>query len=187
MRLFLAIDLPDDIIEKIKEIQKKIIHMNTDTNTTKPENLHITLKFLGEVEEHNVDEIEKTVSDVVRKFCRFRVSVEGLGYFGKQDYIRVVWIGTGEGRERLVKLMTALNRELNHIRREDYEPFPHITLARIKSGRNRESLLHEIERLKDVKLGEFDVKKIKLKQSVLTKNGPIYTDLKCFRLCEDMM
>ncbi len=147
-----------------------------------PENLHFTLKFLGEVPEQDVKGVEEKISSVVKGVKQFRLSLERFGYFGKPGYIRSLWIDVGEGKDELVKLIENMNQNLDHIRREVHRANPHLTIGRVKSGRNRDILLREIESLKDVKLGEMPVKFVKLKQSTLTKKGPIYSDLKVFEL-----
>lgn len=182
MRLFVAIDLPEAVKEKAAFVIGKLKELGIDVKFTESENIHFTLKFLGEVSEDRVKEIEGIISNALGRTKPFRVSVEGIGYFGKPEYIKTIWVDTGEGREELVKLARAMNEALNDIRQEYREPKPHLTLGRVKSGRNREALLDKIEELRHVKFGEMDVKLVKLKQSVLSREGPQYTDLRSFRL-----
>ena len=184
MRTFIAVDISPEIRQKAVEIIGQLEELGADVKFTEPENLHFTLKFLGEVSDDRVNEITDVVSAALAKnsFRQFRISVDGLGYFGNPGHIKTLWIDTGEGREDLVKLAGALNASLDHVRHEDREPKPHITIGRLKSGRNREALLKKIEELKHVKLGHMDVKLVKLKQSVLSRKGPHYTDLKVFEL-----
>jgi len=183
----MAIDLTDDIREKAAEIINKMKSLDIDVKFVEPKNLHITMKFLGDVSEDRVNGIEDAISGAVKALKDsgskpFKVSVEGLGYFGVPSHIKTLWVDTGEGHEELVKLVGAMNAALDHIRKDDRKPKPHITLGRVKSGRNREALLKMLEEMKHVKLGEMDVKLVKLKQSVLSKEGPHYSDLKSFEL-----
>jgi len=184
MRTFIAVDITPEIRQKAVEIAGQLMDLDIDMKFTDPENLHFTLKFLGEVSDDRVNEIADSISAALAEnnFKQFRVSVEGLGYFGNPNHIKTLWIDTGEGREELVKLASTLNASLDHVRHEEREPKPHLTIGRVKSGRNREALLKKIEELKHVKLGEMDVKLVKLKQSVLSSKGPTYTDLKVFEL-----
>jgi 2'-5' RNA ligase len=98
--------------------------------------------------------------------------------------MKVIWAGVNSGKDEFVKLAKSLDEKLSFIRREEHEPSPHLTIARVKSGRNVDRLSREVDSLRDVKIGEVRVKEIKLKQSVLTLQGPIYSDVKIFRLKE---
>lgn len=182
MRLFVAVELDENLRSKAEEIENQIRECGCDVKLVEPENLHFTLKFLSEVPEQRVKEIEEKISAIVKDVKKFKLSLESFGYFGKPNYIRTLWIDVREGKDELVKLIERMNQSLDNIRREVHGANPHLTIGRVKSGRNREALLETINSLKDVKLGEMDVKFVKLKQSVLTKKGPIYSDLKVFEL-----
>ena len=87
-----------------------------------------------------------------------------------------------EGKNETVKFMEDLNVKLEYIKREDFKPSPHLTVGRVKSAENADGLLNEIRKLQDVDIGEFFVKKIVLKKSVLSPEGPVYSDIKSFQL-----
>ncbi len=112
----------------------------------------------------------------------FRIGIGKIGYFGSPGHVKTLWIDVNEGREELVNLIVKMNQNLNHIRHEVRKPNPHLTIGRVKSGRNREILLETINSMKNVKLGEMIVKFVKLKQSILTREGPVYSDVKVFEL-----
>jgi 2'-5' RNA ligase len=182
MRLFVAIDLNENVIQRLSSVQEKLRSGDFDLKLVEPENLHLTLKFLGEVDENQNAHIEKLVSETVKEFHGFTLSFHGIGYFGNERYMRVIWAGVKEGGEQFVKLVQSLDKKLSFIRKDEHEPSPHLTIARVRSGRNREILVHEVSSLSDVKIGEVHVKEIKLKQSMLTPQGPIYSDVKVFPL-----
>jgi len=184
MRLFLAVEVVEDIRRKIGEVINEIKELNADVKFTKIENLHYTLKFLGEVYEQHVNGIEKIIIDTIRNkpIKPFDLSIQGFGFFGNSSHIRAIWIDSEQGHEELVKLAKAMNEALNHIRRDDREPKPHLTVGRVRSDKNNEKLLEKIKLLTNVKFGYMHVKQIKLKQSVLSTEGPYYTDLKAFEL-----
>lgn len=182
MRVFVAIDLNEELIDRIIETENELKRNDIDVKFVDPENLHLTLKFLSEVREEKIPEIEQSLSEALNGFKQFRMKINGFGYFGKPDYMRTLWLGIKEGREDIIEIVKELNKRLNHIRKDDYDPSPHLTIGRVKSGKNKEILLRESERLKDVNIGEMLVKEIKLKNSVLTEKGPIYSDLKVFIL-----
>jgi 2'-5' RNA ligase len=182
MRLFISIDLNDEIRSRIDKIESEMASKNVDVRFVEPKNIHITLKFLGEVGEDGVNNIVNKVSECVKHVKQFKLGIEGFGYFGTPKHVKILWIDVKEGREELIKLIESLNKRLEHIRRENHKPSPHITIGRVSSGRNREALLDETERLKHVKLGELNVNEIVLKKSTLTSSGPVYEDVKVFRL-----
>jgi 2'-5' RNA ligase len=182
MRLFVAIDLDWKVIENITSIQRKLTSHDFDLKMVEPENLHLTLKFLGDVQESQREQIENLISEATKDVRTFELSFHGIGYFGSARYMKVIWAAVKEGSQDFVNLAKALDSRLSFIRKEDHEPSPHLTIARVKSGRNADKLSREVNSLRDVKMGEVPVKEIRLKQSTLTPQGPIYSDVKIFPL-----
>lgn len=182
MRLFVAIDLDRNAKEKISGIISQMNKGDYDVKWTDPENIHITLKFLGEVRDEQVKDVVKVISDNVKGMKKFTISICEVGYFGRPGYVKVIWLDVKEGRDRVIELCKTMNIQLSHIRREDREPSPHITIGRARSGRNADRLVKVIGELRNVKLCEVEVNEIKLKRSVLDKGGPVYSDLEIFTL-----
>jgi 2'-5' RNA ligase len=182
MRLFVAIDLGENVMGNIISAEERLGSGDFDLKLVEPENLHLTLKFLGDVQESQKEQIERLISEAVKGVHAFMLSFEGVGYFGSARQMKVIWAGVKEGSRDFVNLAKALDSRLSFIRREDHEPSPHLTIARVRSGRNGDMLLREVNSLRDVNMGEVPVKEIRLKQSVLTPQGPIYSDVKVFPL-----
>ena len=182
MRLFVAIDLDGGIKEKIRVMEQEMIKKDVDVKFVEPKNLHLTLKFLGEVGEGKIGQIEEKIEKVLKGSGPFDIAIEGFGYFGKPSYIRTLWFDLTKGKERVAELIERLNIALDYVRHEGRPVTTHITIGRVKSGKKREILLKEAERLRNVKIGEVIVKEVKLKESILTKKGPIYRDVKVFKL-----
>ena len=182
MRLFVAIDLDENVIERLSSIQEKFSSSDFDLKLVEPENLHLTLKFLGELQDSKLGHVEKLVSEALSGFHSFTLSFHGIGYFGSGRYMKVIWAGVNEGRDEFISLANELEAKLSFIRKDEHEPSPHLTIARIRSGRNTDRLSREVDSLRDVKVGEVRVKEIKLKKSVLTPQGPVYSDVKVFQL-----
>lgn len=182
MRLFIAIDLDEKTRSNIAKVINELKSRDFDVKWVNPDNIHLTLKFLGEVREDQIKDLEERISNVLKGMKRFKASISELGYFGSPRYIKVIWLDVVEGRENLIELSKLFNRELSYIRKEEHKPSPHLTIGRVRTGRNRDELLMEIERFKHVKIGEVNVNEIKLKMSVLGAEGPVYSDVKVFDL-----
>ena len=182
MRLFAAIDLEENVKERIMETVTEFQRRDFDVKWTKSENLHITLHFLGEVGESEKEEVVKVLSGIVERSKPFKFSVQGVGYFGSPNFIKVVWVDVKEGEERLIGLMKEIRERLAHVKKDSYPPRAHITIGRVKPGGSSPALKETIEEMKDVKFSECEVKEIKLKQSILESEGPKYTDVKVFKL-----
>lgn len=173
MRAFIAIEVPHSIREKIKKIQDEL--PGEGLKHVEEENLHITLKFLGEIDESKAREIKNIIGSI--KFSPFEVNCMGVGVFPNEKYIRVVWVGV-ESNGILEKLAEELNDKLEKIgfltAKEKFTS--HLTIARVK----RKVDLHTfIPKHKNDFFGQFTVMEgdIKLKKSTLTPKGPIYEDL----------
>jgi len=182
MRLFIAIGIDDSVREGCVKIMGSLKDSGADIRTVRPENLHVTLKFLGEVREDDVKLITNEMDDFSGSFGPFTLGFSTLGFFGNPRFPRVVWIGISEGRENVRRMCEDLGKRLFHIRNEDKKPRPHLTLGRVRSPVNSENLLETIRSMRDVKLGELRVKEIKLMSSILGPGGPAYTDIKAFTL-----
>lgn len=177
IRCFIAIDVDNpEIVSKIMDIQKKLEVEGTKLKQVEPENLHLTLFFLGEQPPKIVERVQEVMSTV--SFKPFVMKLEGLGAFPSYERPRVIWIGVTKGFEEVQEIYRSLRPKLQAIplRLESEETFvPHITIARVKfSGY---ALKRIITSLKDVELGFQEVKSIKLKKSTLTSRGPIYETL----------
>jgi len=182
MRLFVGINLNRDLKEKIRNIEDQLVSDDVKIKIVELENLHITLKFLGEVDDSNVKDVTDRLSDALKSSPQFKAELEGVGYFGKPSYVKTLWIGVKEGKEQLMKLMQKINRSLDYIKKENHESSPHITLGRVKQVKDKKSFIKKLEELNDIKVGELLVKDVALKRSILTPEGPFYEDVKVFAL-----
>ena len=144
-----------------------------------PENLHVTLKFLGEVGEDDVPKIVETLKGVKRK--EFTIKLNGVGGFPSNRNPRVVWIGIREGYPELRALHDEVEGVLvRYFPRERREFKAHLTIARVKRGGR--ALAPLLEKFADEDFGVVQVKEFKLKRSELTPRGPIYTDIEVYPL-----
>lgn len=182
-RSFIAIESNEKVRSQLSNVLNALEQTEADLKTVEPENIHLTLRFLGNVEENRLDPIK----DAIRKVSTadpFQIRVEGLGVFPKPSFIRVIWAGVSQGTDETVSLRRQLDQELAEIgHQSDNKEFtPHYTIARMKSGKAKDKVLNEIEKRAEEEFGEIQVEEIKLKKSELTPEGPIYTDLETFPL-----
>ena len=180
MRLFMALDLEEPAKSAMTEAMEELQAKHRGQKFTKPENLHYTLKFLGEAPSAQINGIIKATELSLKNFKPFKLHAKGLGYFGSRRYAKVVWAGAHEGREELVKIASELERNLSGIRKEEREPSLHLTICRPKGETIK--LIEDIEKEKSRDFGWMEVKAIKLKKSMLDPKGAVYEDVKAFAL-----
>jgi len=172
MRAFIAIDLPERIQSKVAELENDLKKCDLAFRWVKPENLHLTLKFLGDISQEQVSKIKEAIAKVSGKFAAFETSFNGFGFFPNERKPRVFFISID--KQKLLKSIAGeLEEELETLGFEKENRFKsHITLARIKDLKNIESFKAKI---KNTCLNEeFPIESITLHKSILTKEGPIY-------------
>ncbi|MGQ9781807.1 MAG: RNA 2',3'-cyclic phosphodiesterase [Nitrososphaeria archaeon] len=178
VRTFVAVDVENgEVKAKILELQRKLLSLGIDAKPVQPDNLHLTIRFIGEIEEAKVRDIIAALSTI--RLEPFKVQYVGLGVFPSISHINVVWIGIdSESSKNMVSLWEKVEASLEKAGFPSDRRFdPHLTILRIKTGRNREELAAAIRRHSNISLGEDTVSKLKVKKSLLTSNGPIYSDL----------
>ena len=172
MRCFIAVDLSEEARKELEKAQKEI--PEGKFNFVNPKQIHLTVKFLGDIDEKKVDEIKGVMSSI--KFSKFKAKIGSIGFFSR-DFIRVIWASV-EPKDKLVEIHDVIDKELEKIGIEkDLRPFEsHATLARVKRIENKSEFIEKLGNIK-IKPLEFIVDKILLKKSTLTKQGPIYENL----------
>ena len=176
-RGFIAIDI--DSFPKLVQFENEIKNSGANVKLVEPENIHITLKFLGDTDEKHTDRIEEIIKDAVKDSDSFEIKLKGAGVFPNQNYIKVMWIGIENG-EQIGKIASKIDEKISELgfEKERRRFSAHLTIARVKSAKNKEKLLELIEKYRDIEFGSLKVDTIKLKKSELTPKGPIYTMLK---------
>jgi len=178
IRSFVAVDLSNDhVLQNIIETQQMLSRTGGDLKLVEPQNIHITLRFLGEIRQELVQEIIEQMKEI--RFSAFKAEFRGLGVFPSLNRPRVVWIGIEQGAEKLAGIFETLEQRLRTLRVEpDRRGFtPHLTIARVRSGRNRDELARLVSEMQDKEFGSINVNSVRLKKSTLTPSGPMYTDL----------
>jgi len=179
VRAFIAVDVEGELASRLGRLAESLKSTGAQVKVVEEENFHITLRFLGNVPIDMIDEIEKIMKKAVEDVEPHKIKLKGVGAFPNEARPRVIWVGV-EGDELLATIAQRLEREL---RRLGFKPetkgfTAHITLARVKGPRGRERLTEWIEKMRDVELGELEVKSIRLKKSTLTPRGPIYETMR---------
>jgi 2'-5' RNA ligase len=180
LRTFIAVDLGKALRDRCVSLQENLIRAGTDVKWVEPDNLHLTLLFLGEVNDRDVPAMCAAVGEVCARFAPFTLTVEGAGCFPNPRRPRVVWVGIGEGTQELVALHDALEGpllDLGCYRREERQYTPHVTLGRVKSERPTDRLAAALAKLAGWKGGQVAVRELLVLSSELKPEGPIYTVL----------
>lgn len=179
MRTFIAIEIPNEIKRRMAEVQAGLRKADVDASWPRPEGIHLTLKFLGEVPESQVPDITTALHSSVQGMHPFRIEIAGAGAFPNARNARVVWIGVSGEIEKLNVLQAAVEAAMVRIGMErDEKAFrPHLTLARIKYVRSRQGLLAALEQVKDIRLPGLEVTAVSLMKSELKRTGAEYTEV----------
>ncbi len=172
IRAFIAIDVP--VFESVVKFQKELASSGK-MKLVEPENMHFTLKFLGDIEESITPDIIKILEAF--KFPAFKVTLKGCGAFPSLEYVKIVWVGTDENP--LEQMSMQIDKKLVMLGfKMEKEHLPHLTVARVKSRIDRSVL----EKYRNTEFGSFNAEYIKLKKSILTEEGPIYKDIDTIKL-----
>jgi len=155
-----------------------LIDTGADLKLVKPQNIHVTMRFLGNISMPMVDLIYEEMKQIF--FARFDIELKGLGAFPSLRYARVVWTGIQKGADELVNVSNQLEPRLRRLGfKPDSKGFsPHLTIARVRTGRHKAELVKCVEDLTDYEFGVINADYLRLKKSVLTPKGPIYTTLR---------
>jgi RNA 2',3'-cyclic 3'-phosphodiesterase len=188
MRLFLAINLPAGLRKALFELAGPLSKQQ-GIRLVMGENIHITLKFLGDVEQDDVGNIISALDGIgcggivldgiIPK--PFNVSLEGLGAFPSLNNIRVVWAGCREGADGIVSLHETVEARLPQFPK-DRDFHPHATLARFKYAKEKKALSDFIQENKKRVFGSFELGSFELMKSELSPDGASYGILESFRL-----
>lgn len=180
MRAFIAISLPAEVKNQLTLIQNQLKNSRADVKWVEPDNLHLTLKFLGEINEKTLDNVEKILEETTENNSIFKVRLGSLGAFPSLNSPRVIWVDLKEGSSEVKIIAAELERKIAFlgIPKED-KPFScHITLGRTRSALNRKELIQLFLNSGEKERLEFGVEKITLFKSTLKPSGPVYEALK---------
>jgi len=180
IRTFIALDLPREVINEIKRVQEFIKKKKLfDGKLVEPENLHLTLKFLGEIDEDKINEVKNRLKGI--KFEGFEVGFGDIGVFSSKykKYIRVIWVKLNG--KAVWDLQKKIDEVLEGLFEREHRFMGHITIARVKRVYDRQGFLEYIQNLSLRKI-KFKVDNFFLKKSELKPEGPFYKDLAKYKL-----
>jgi 2'-5' RNA ligase len=183
MRTFIAIELPERVKKNIELAQAPLKKTNAFVSWVKPGNIHITLKFLGEVPEEKINDVSLATEKALEGIKKFRMSLKGMGAFPDFRRPRVIWIGAENGEKELSYLAGRVEEEMEKIGfpKENRKFSAHFTIGRVKSPKNIETLM-ELVKSSDFLTDEIEVNEVVMMRSQLHPAGAIYTPLKKIQL-----
>ncbi|UCH33317.1 MAG: RNA 2',3'-cyclic phosphodiesterase [Armatimonadota bacterium] len=184
MRAFVAVNLDGNLRQAIGEAQGSLRRTGGDVKWVRPDNMHLTLKFLGWVDDARLAPIVEAVRPAVEAEAPFRLRIEGTGGFPSATAPRVIWVGVKEGAEELARLAERVEAALEPLGfdREARGFSPHVTVGRCRSAGGRDGLAAEIRAMRERPFGEMEVRRVELMRSDLRPTGPIYTSQHAFDL-----
>ncbi len=179
IRSFIAFDIDNDsVVNRIASAQKLLIQTNADLKLVEPKNIHITVRFLGAINPEMVEKVYAAMENV--KFTPFNIQITGLGVFPTTNYPRVVWAGITDGADQLKSIFEQLEPQIHDLGfAPDPNGFsPHLTIARVRSGANKQRLVDLVQRQENFDFGIIRADSLRLKKSQLSPRGPVYSTLK---------
>lgn len=179
IRAFIALRLPENILSSINKIQEDLKQYRLPVRWVRPENIHLTLKFFGNISESDTEIIGIAMSDCAGCCSPLTLSAKGIGVFPSVARPRVIWAGFSGQISLLLSFQDALEKRLEKSGfKKEERPFKgHLTIGRFKDRVNNERLIEAIRKHKDFNTDVFNAEEIILFKSDLLPAGPVYTEL----------
>jgi len=184
MRCFIAIPLPEDIHKELSKIQSQLKETEADVKWVETGNIHLTLKFLGEVDQTKIKTIFQQLKELISKYTRFETCMGKPGTFPTLLNPRVIWIDLNKNEDTINDLQKKIEEILQPFgfEKETRSFHPHLTLGRVRSKKNIQKLTETIKSFSSPQSRPFTIDKIVLFQSILKPQGAEYTALDEFQL-----
>ena len=177
IRTFIAVNLAAPVIEEIAKVRSALQEAKGEIRWTRVEGLHLTLKFLGDIERNQVEPILAALRETTRARLPLHILAQGLGAFPHLRRPRVLWVGlSGEGLQEMSEAIETALVPLD-FPPEEREFTPHLTLGRVRSLRGWEHVLARVKEYEHTRFGESLVDQVTLYQSELRPDGAVYTAL----------
>ena len=179
LRTFIAIDLPVAIQEALDRFEKELQRAQAPISWVKPERIHLTLKFLGDVAPERIPEIQKNLVKAAATASPFRLQPSGCGAFPSVKQMRVIWVGLKSDEGVLNQLQHGVEEAMAELgfKREDRPFRPHLTVGRVRGRQHLRSLQELLIARQAFEAEAFDVTELVLYKSELRPEGARYTPL----------
>jgi 2'-5' RNA ligase len=183
-RSFCAVELSAEIAAGVRRIQGALQERATGVRWVRPEGIHLTLKFLGEVEADRIEAIVHKAEAAIQGVGPFTVGIRGGGGFPTPKNPRVIWIGVKDQSGMLKELQARVEAGMAELGfpRERRGYTPHLTVGRVRSGKGSKSVAPVLDALREIDLGSMEVREVILFRSLLKPTGAEYTKLDSFPL-----
>ena len=184
IRTFIALELPPALISLLHKVQQDLKRMKIRARWVRPENIHITLNFLGDINPGDVDKIDAAMAAAAIEFPPVTLTVRGIGVFPGIKRPRVIWVGLGGDIRSLLSLQSRLEQELAGAGfPKDKRSFKaHLTLGRIKQSAGPAVIRQMISEYATLSSDEFSCNQVILFKSDLKPSGAVYSKLKQTRI-----
>ena len=184
IRTFIALELPQELKKALADLQAELRSRTDCVRWVKPEQIHLTLKFLGPTEEGLVEPVARILSNLAQGVTPFRTQIAGLGAFPNSRNPKIIWVGMPGDQGNLLQFQEQLEDALAHVGfAKEKRPFsPHLTLGRVKEGKGKRELEQLIETYQSKDLGSFAADTIVFFRSDLHPTGPVHSVLKIIKL-----
>ncbi|MFH1552271.1 MAG: RNA 2',3'-cyclic phosphodiesterase [Candidatus Omnitrophota bacterium] len=178
IRSFIALELSDEARDEFSRIIGVLKEANADVKWLKPENIHLTLKFLGYVPEERIAGIAERLKKIASGAAPFEIVLGGIGVFPAWDYVKVLWVGAAEGADKAKDLAAQVEEAMAEegFEKEARSFSPHFTLGRVRKAKNKDELKRLADSIK-VEPASSHISRIVLFKSVLSPKGAEYTPL----------
>jgi len=179
VRTFVAVETSPGVIGRAGQLIERLKAADAKVSWVRGANLHWTVKFLGNIELTEVAEVCRAVTAAARQVPPFELEVRGAGAFPRIERPRTVWLGAGEGNEQMSHLAASVESHLAKIgfRSENRRFLPHITLGRVRGGRNLDELGEALQEYADFDAGTMHVDEVVVFSSRLEADGAVYEAL----------
>ncbi len=184
VRTFIAINLDGSLHNTLTEVVERFASSKASVRWVAPENTHLTLKFLGGVDEKMLPEVYAACERAAEGFGPIDLEMKAVGCFPGMKRPKVVWLGIEKGTEEVKKLQQKVEGELEHVGfpREDREFKAHLTIGRVKGRQGISNLCRLLEEERNIFIGSMRADKISVMKSKTHSSGPVYTELKAIPL-----